>query len=382
MSWLPGSADRRDVALALGVAGLAQAEVWSGIVEGGPAPAVAATALVMGLALAWRRRAPVTVVVVVCTAGVALAVLGVDSTTFLSPLLAMVVAVSSAAYHARRPVLALVAALGLTWLAVLVEHGPTPDVLFAGILVGGTWLGGHLVRIRQDRAELLEQRTAQLEREMQWQAAAAVAEERTRIARELHDAVAHSVSVMTLHVAGVRRLLRPEQQSEREALLLVERTGREALEEMHRLLGVLRQPAEPLPYTDSPRLALAAELLEPVRAGGLIAELRVTGTPRPLPPGVDLCAYRILQEAVTNVLKHADASRLDCTIGYDDGAICIDVVDDGRTRRSDLPQPGGRHGLIGMRERVAVYGGTLETGPLPERGYRVTATLPLPREDP
>ena len=379
MSWLPGSADRRDVALALGVAGLAQAEVWSGVVAGGPAPAVAATALVMGLVLAWRRHAPMTVVVVVCSAGAALAALGVDSNSFLTPLLAMVSAVSSAAYHARRPLLALFAALGLAWLAVLIEHGPSPDVLFAGVVVGGAWLAGHLVRVRQDRAQLLEQRAAQLERETEWQAAAAVAEERARIARELHDAVAHSVSVMTLHVAGVRRLLQPEQRAQKAALLVVERTGREAMEEMHRLLGVLRQPAEPVPYTAFPRLANAAELLEQVRAGGLTAELRVTGTPRPLPPGIDLSAYRILQEAVTNVLKHADASRIDCTIGYHDGTIYLDVVDDGRARRSDPPRPGGGHGLIGMRERVAVYGGTLETGPLPERGYRVTATLPVAR---
>jgi signal transduction histidine kinase len=320
-----------------------------------------------------------TVVVVVCSAGAALAALGVDSNSFLTPLLAMVVAVSSAAYHARRPLLALFAALGLAWLAVLIEHGPSPDVLFAGVVVGGAWLAGHLVRVRQDRAQLLEQRAAQLERETEWQAAAAVAEERARIARELHDAVAHSVSVMTLHVAGVRRLLQPEQRAQKAALLVVERTGREAMEEMHRLLGVLRQPAEPVPYTAFPRLANAAELLEPVRAGGLTAELRVTGTPRPLPPGIDLSAYRILQEAVTNVLKHADASRIDCTIGYHDGAIYLDVVDDGRARRSDPPRPGGGHGLIGMRERVAVYGGTLETGPLPERGYRVTATLPVAR---
>src|SRR5688500_18542681 len=118
MSWLPGLADRREVALALGVAGLAQVEVWSGVVAGGPTPAVAATSLVMGLVLVWRRHAPLTVVVGVCVAGVALAVLGVDSNSFFTPLLAIVVAVSSAAYHAQRPLLALSAALGLTWMAV------------------------------------------------------------------------------------------------------------------------------------------------------------------------------------------------------------------------------------------------------------------------
>ena len=180
------------------------------------------------------------------------------------------------------------------------------------------WLAGHAVRIRQARAQLLEERAAQLERETTWQAAVAVAEERRRIARELHDVVAHSLSVTMLHVGGVRRLLRPEQQAEQEALLLAERTGREALEEMHRLLGVLRSPEEPPPSMPEPDLTRAGELLEPVRAGGLTAELRVEGTPRPLPPGVDLSAYRILQEALTNVLKHARATRVACTIGYDD----------------------------------------------------------------
>jgi len=276
MARLPSSAGRRDLLLALGVAGLAQAEVWSGVVVGGPRAAVAATGLVMGLVLAWRRPASMTVLMVVFAAGIAQALLGVDSNTFFTPLLAMVVAVSSAAYHARRPILALLAALGLVWVAVLIENGRSPgDLLFAGLIVGGVWLAGHAVSIGQVRSQLLEQRAAQLEREATWLAAAAVAKERVRIARELHDVVAHSMSVMTLHVGGVRRMLRPEQGPERAALLVVERTGREALEEMHRLLGVLREPHEPVQRTPHPRLAHAGELLEPVRAGGLAAELRV-----------------------------------------------------------------------------------------------------------
>jgi signal transduction histidine kinase len=335
----------------------------------------------MGLSLAWRRRASMTVLVVVFAAGIAQAVLGVDSNTFFTPMLAMVVAVASAAYHARRPILALLTALGLVWVAVLIEHGRSAgDLLFAGWIVGGVWLAGHAVSMGQVRAQLLEQRAAQLERDAKWQAAAAVAEERVRIARELHDAVAHSMSVVTLHVGGVRRMLRPEQRAEKDALLVAERTGREALEDMHRLLGVLRDPHEPAQRTPHPRLAHAGELLEPVRAGGLAAELRVEGTPRPLPPGVDLSAYRILQEAVTNVLKHADATRVDCTIRYGTGAIHLDVVDDGRPHRVSGQLPGGGHGLVGMRERVAAHGGTLDAGPLPGRGYRIAAALPLPPE--
>jgi signal transduction histidine kinase len=381
MARLFGSPGRRDLVLALGVAGLAQAEVWSGVVVGGPRPVVAMTGLVMGLTLAWRRRAPLTVLVIVFAAGIAQAVLGVDSNTFVTPTLAMVVAVSSAAYHARRPILALLVALALVGAAVLIENGPSPgDLGWAGLFVGGVWLAGHAVSIRQARSQLLEERAAQLEREAEWQAAAAVAEERRRIARELHDVVAHSLSVTMLHVGGVRRLLRPEQQTEQDALLVAERTGRQALEEMHRLLGVLRSPEEPPPGVPEPDLTRAAELLGPIRADGLTAELCVDGTPRPLPPGVDLAAYRILQEALTNVLRHARATRVTCSIRYDDDAVRLHVVDDGGPQRSNRQPHDRGHGLIGMRERVALYGGTLEAGPLPEGGYQIAACLPLPRE--
>jgi signal transduction histidine kinase len=381
MAGLPGPVGRGDVLLAAGVAVLALAEVWSGVVVGGPRPAVAMTGLVMGLALAWRRRAPLTVLVVVCAAGIGQAMLGVDSNTFFTPVLALVVAVASAAYHGRRPILALLVALALTWVAVLIENGLSPgDLLFAGVMVGGVWLAGHAVSIRQARAQLLEQRATQLEREAEWQAAAAVAEERRRIAREVHDVVAHSLSVTMLHVGGVRRLLRPEQQAERQALLVAEQTGRQALAEMHRLLGVLRAPGEPPTSLPQPGLQRAAELLQPLRAGGLDAELHVQGTPRPLPPGVDLSAFRILQEAVTNVLKHSRATRVDCTIRYHDGALHLQVVDDGPAQLGNLGSPQGGHGLVGMRERIAMYGGTLDAGPLPGNGYHVAAVLPLPTE--
>ena len=167
---------------------------------------------------------------------------------------------------------------------------------------------------------------------------------------------------------------------EQEALLTAEGTGRQALGEMHRLLGVLRSTEEPPTNLPQPGLKRAAELLQPIRADGLTAELRVEGNSRPLPPGVDLSAYRILQEALTNVIKHARATRVDCTIRYDDGALRLDVVDDGETQPGNGRPPGRGHGLIGMRERVALFGGTLDAGPVPGNGYRVAAVLPLPQE--
>jgi signal transduction histidine kinase len=378
MARLPESPARRDVLLALGIAGLAQAEVWSGAIAGGPRPLVAATGLVMGLALACRRRSPMTVLVIVFTGEIVQAALGVDSNTGFSSFFALVVAVCSAAYHARYPMVVLPVSVSLVWVGVLIEKGPSPaDLLYAGVIVGGVWLAGYAVSIRQVRSQLSEQRAAQAEREAAWQATAAVNLERARIARELHDVVANSMTAMALHVGGIRRLLQPEQQAEREALLVAERTGRQALTEMHRLLGLLREGGQAAPHTPLPRLADAADLLDPVRSGGLTADLRVEGTPRPLPPGIDLSAYRILQEAITNVVKHADATRLDCVIRYDDKTLRLDVADDGRPPRAGRAAPAAGHGLVGMRERVALYGGTLEAGPRPEHGYRVTAILPL-----
>ena len=163
---------------------------------------------------------------------------------------------------------------------------------------------------------------------------------------------------------------------------MAERTGRQALGELHRLLGVLRSPQEPPSNQPRPGLTSAEDLLEPVRAGGLAAELCIDGVPRPLPPGLDLSAYRILQEAVTNVVKHARATRVVCTIRYDQDAVRLEVVDDGEPPSSNGHRPDPGHGLIGMRERVALYGGTLDAGPLPGHGYRLAAVLPLPAESP
>ncbi|MDP4501968.1 sensor histidine kinase [Nonomuraea turcica] len=378
MARLSESLDRRDALVALGIAGLAQVEVWSGVVVGGPRPLVAVAGLVMGLPLAWRRRAPMAVLVIVLTGAIAQAALGVDSNAGFAMFFALVVAVCSAAYHAWRPMVVLPASVGLVWVAVLIEKGPSPaDLLYAGVLVSGVWLAGHAVSIRQLRTQLSEQRAAQAEREAAWQATVAVDLERARIARELHDVVANSMAAMALHIGGIRRLLRPEQQAEREALLAAERNGRQALTELHRLLGLLRQPGQAAPHTALPRLADAGDLLDPIKAGGLNAELQIQGTPRPLPPGIDLSAYRILQEAITNVVKHADATRIDCVIRYDDQTLHLDVVDDGRAPRAGRAPPTGGHGLVGMRERVALYGGTLQAGPQPGHGYRVTATLPM-----
>jgi signal transduction histidine kinase len=247
-----------------------------------------------------------------------------------------------------------VAGLVLAWgiVAVVAYRDPIGNLdgfIAASVIFGIIWTIAFALGRKFQEADEARERAARAEREREERARSAVTEERARIARELHDVVGHSVSVMTVQASAVRRLLRPEQEREREALLIVEQTGREALAEMRRMVGQARE-------------------------AGLPVELRVEGDPLPLPAGVDLTAYRLVQEGLTNALKHARAERAQVLVRYSDGDIEVTVSDDGRGAGSG---DGGGHGLVGMRERVAVYGGELEAGPRPEGGYRLRARLPL-----
>jgi signal transduction histidine kinase len=242
------------------------------------------------------------------------------------------------------------------------------------IIFGIIWTIAFALGRKFQEADEARDRAARAEREREARARTAVTEERARIARELHDVVGHSVSVMTVQASAVRRLLRPEQQREREALLIVEQTGREALAEMRRMVGVLRRPEEAPALAPQPSLEHLNKLVEQAREAGLGVELRIEGDPLPLPAGVDLTAYRLVQEGLTNALKHARAQRAQVLVRYGEEAIEVAVSDDGRGAGSG---DGGGHGLVGMRERVAVYGGELEAGPRPEGGYRLRARLPL-----
>lgn len=354
-----------DLLLAAALTVLGQVELWSGLVVGGPRVPVAVVLAVGTMAVAFRRRAPMAVVIVCFGCWSAEALMGVDSDSAFAPILASFLAIGSAAFYARRPVVAVIVAILLIWPPILVDKGWAPaDLLYAAVLILLAWSVGRAFAVGNLRAQLAEQR-----------ANAAVAQERVEIARELHDIVAHSISVMTLHAGGVRRLLRSDQDRERDALDVVEQTGRQALAELQRVLGVLRTPAD-RPLDARPGLADVDDLLRSAQATGLATELLVEGTPRPLPAGVDLSAYRIMQEALTNVLKHAAATNVVVNIRYDDSAVRLAVTDDGAARGGAGVEHG--HGLIGMRERTALYGGTLEAGPLPGRGFRVAATLPVP----
>jgi signal transduction histidine kinase len=201
----------------------------------------------------------------------------------------------------------------------------------------------------------------------------AVAEERARIARELHDVIAHSVSVMTVQAGAVRRLLQPGQERERLALEAIESTGREALTEMRRLVGLLRRQGTMPDFAPQPSMRAVDLLVGTVREAGLPVELAVEGEPRELAPGVDLAAYRVIQEALTNALKYAGPARAWVTVRWREDEIEVEIANDGR---SETAGDGTGHGLVGLRERVALVGGAIDSGPRPGGGFVVTARLP------
>jgi signal transduction histidine kinase len=275
----------------------------------------------------------------------------------------------------RQAVSGLAMAVGVE--AIVVRNDPRGQLgqfIFVSLIFTVVWVVGFTLGRKFVEADEAKERAARAEREREARAGAAVAEERARIARELHDVVGHSVSVMTVQASGVRRLLRPDQEREREALLIVERTGREALAEMRRLVGVLRRPEEGPALAPQPSLEHVDRLVEQVREAGLPVELRVEGEATELPAGVDLTAYRLVQEGLTNALKHARATRAEVVVNYGDGQIEVMVLDDGTGIGNG---GGGGHGLVGIRERVSVYGGELDAGPRPGGGYRLRAKLPL-----
>ncbi|HET8682901.1 MAG TPA: sensor histidine kinase [Micromonosporaceae bacterium] len=294
---------------------------------------------------------------------------------------------------ARLPARRAVPATLLMWVPPLAAAvlstgaaGARPDitpgylVTFNALLVLVCFLAGRTVRNQRAYAAALRVRARTAEEHLRSRAGQAVAEERRRIARELHDVVAHHVSVMGVLATGARRVLRRDPDAADEALATIEETGRTTLRELRRLLSVLRTEAEPAAeLAPQPGLGAIAALVEQVREAGLPVTLRVRDDPGPLDPGVALTVYRIVQEALTNTLKHGGAATAEVRLGVTGGHLTLEVCDTGHG-----PRPGGQqagHGLLGMRERVALYGGTLRTGPRPGGGFRVTATIPADQLD-
>ena len=261
--------------------------------------------------------------------------------------------------------------------AIIVYNNPTTEagnLVFTPLLFAIAWLGGFALRERAAQAEAAEERATQAERERETAARIAVAEERARIARELHDIVAHAVSVMVLQVGAVRHQLPAGETDDRDALQDVERTGRAALAEMRRLLGALHDGDGDVDLAPQPGLGDLDGLAEKVGRAGLPVRVHVEGEPASVPRAIDLSAYRIVQEALTNALKHARAGRAEVTVRYAPAALVLEVRDDGvGAAESD----GLGHGLVGIRERVKIYGGEMSAGPAPGGGFVLRAHLPL-----
>jgi signal transduction histidine kinase len=249
------------------------------------------------------------------------------------------------------------------------------DFVAVTVLYGGSWAVGQMVRQRTREAAEHAARADRAEREREAGAAQAVAAERARIARELHDIVSHSISVIAVQTQAVRRRLGPDHAREVADLRAVETTAREAMAEMRRLFGILRAHGERPALSPQPGLDQLDRLIADTRAAGIDVSVALDGHPAPLPPGLDLTAYRIVQEALTNVRKHAPGGRVVVRVRHGEAEVDVVVEDTGGVSSAD--EDGAGLGLMGMRERVELYGGTLDTGPLPGGGFTVHARLPF-----
>jgi signal transduction histidine kinase len=253
----------------------------------------------------------------------------------------------------------------------------TGDLVFIPLRFVVAWVAGYALRERAEKAEAAEERAARAEREREAAARLAVAEERARIARELHDIVAHAVSVMVLQVGAVRHKLPASLAEDSEALKAVERAGRTALAEMRRLLAAMRPDGDEAEFVPQPGLDGLDSLLDEVGRAGLPVHLHVDGEPFPLPRAIDLSAYRIVQEGLTNALKHSRASNADVTVRYGADELQLEVRDDGR---GSATSDGLGHGLVGIRERVKIYGGEMTAGTPTEGGFVLSTRLPIGSE--
>ena len=331
--------------------------------------------------VAFRRRRPIAAVLTMALALLLATALG-GAPTQATGIVALIALVSGAYMLGARTqgrvlaagTIALIVALAAD---AIVEESQTVSALlfFTFFVVGLPVAAGQATRSRAQLADELADRAVALERAREGEAQAAVQEERARIARELHDVVAHDVSVMVVQAAAAKRIVEREPDRAEEAIVSIEGTGREALAEMRRLLGVLRRGEEDLALAPQPSLTRVDALLARTRAAGLDVALERSGDDAPLPAGVDLAAYRVVQEALANVVRHAGAEHATVRLTYDPRAVVVEVVDDGRGAANGGGKAG--HGLIGLRERVDLYGGDFEAGPRAEGGFGVRARLPV-----
>jgi len=357
-----------DVLLAAALAIGSELEVWFGTVTGRERFVVAIAGPLMAATVAIRRRYPAVagIAAVLIAEVVAIGWKPPNTVSFgiawLCSMYALTVWTSTRFFVIGATVLVLP-----TFVAIAIRGEPKGGVSFTVVTLFVMVLVRRVVGDRERRAEIAERERDLVARE-------AVVEERARIARELHDVIAHHVSMIVLQAGAERRVLEGSNASTREVLETVERTGRSALTEMRRLLGMLRADTNE-PLTPQPRLTDLPTLVGQLRAAGLPVDLCVEGDPRELPVGIELSAYRIVQEALTNALKHAGNATASVNVRYGSDSLELEIADDGA--EGSTPVASGGHGLLGMRERVALYGGRLDASPRPGGGFAVRVLLPI-----
>ena len=332
-------------------------------------------ALLISVPLLWRKTSPIPVLALVFVGGLIDVALVAPRQAGFEPFVAEIVAFYSVgAYETeRRALAAYVASVVVGVIPAAYFHELTGNMAPSLVWTLGALLVGRIIRSWRDRAVALEQANRELELQRDLQAEAAVAVERGRIARELHDVIAHNVSMIVVQAGAAARVIEGPQPHVREALEAIETAGRATVDEMRRLLGVLRETGDGASLSPQPGLGQLDDLVGKVREAGLTVDVRVEGAPVSLAPALDLTAYRIAQEALTNALKHAECERAELTVRYEDAAVEIEVRDNGAGHGSGS---GAGLGLIGMRERAALWGGRLEAGRTTD-GWRVRARLPI-----
>jgi signal transduction histidine kinase len=344
----------------------------------GPRWAIVLTVAGMSLTLLWRRTHPLAVTIALIVLAVPTTLWVADATDLVATFIPLLmISYGGGRYASERDgrIVLVLLLIAVPIVGLSSADATAGDAYIPAILVASCWFGGRTVRLRLQHAAELHETAALAAEQRERESLRAVADERRRIAREMHDVVAHSISLMVVQAGGARRILASDPERAEHAAARIRHAGSEALAEMDLLLGVLDTAPEP---TTQPTLDDLGALVERTRAAGLPVTLTVSGTRRPLQAGAELAVYRVVQEALTNAIKHAGGATTEVTLTWDDDALALCVSDHG----DGGPSPelvGAGHGLIGMSERLRAHGGELEAGPRPGGGFQVVARLPFAR---
>jgi signal transduction histidine kinase len=367
-----------DIALTAAVLVAAVIEALTLKNPGGPRGVITLVVAAMSLLLLWRRTHPLAVTIALVLIALPATLWLGDATELVATFIPLLmIAYGGGRYASTRDgrIVLAILLVGVALVGLSSPDATAADAYFPAILVTLCWFAGRTINLRLRHAAELHEAAALAAEQREREAQQAVADERRRIAREMHDVVAHSISIMVVQAGGARRILASDPVRAEKAAVRIREAGSDALAEMDILLGVLDTPPE---TTAPPTLDGLGELIERTRAAGLPVTLTIDGTRQPLPQGAELAVYRVVQEALTNAIKHAGGATTRVTLTWGADALALRVADDG----DGGPSPeltGAGHGLIGMRERVRVHGGELEAGPRPGGGFQVTARLPCER---